>query len=286
MGGARDRWIGWSPVQRTRRLRFVANNQRFCVLPAGQVPNLASATLAAALRSLPGDWDAMWGHPVVLAETFTDPAHHHGGCYRAANWAQVGETAGWARSNGSYVHHGQPKAVWVRELRRHSRHMLAGVFDHPVFTGHPKRTPIIDCNLLDFESGTGLLARLDRLPEHRHARGIRHSVTSIIAVAVVATLSGAKSYRGIGEAAADLPQEVLARLRCKFHPTRRCYVPPAEHTIRTALQQVDGDKLDTVIGAWITDQDLAARLASKARPGLVGVAVDGKWLRGTAPPRS
>ena len=89
MVSARDRWIGWSSAQRSRRLRFVANNQRFCVLPVGQVPNLASATLAGSLRSLPDDWNAMGGHPVVLAETFTDPARHHGGCYRASNWAQV-----------------------------------------------------------------------------------------------------------------------------------------------------------------------------------------------------
>lgn len=285
---ARDRWVGWSSAQRVRRLRFVANNQRFCVLPAGRVPNLASATLGAALRSLPDDWAAMWGHPVVLAETFTDPARHAGGCYRAANFEMVGSTAGWGRSNGSYVHHGRVKAVWVRALRRRARPMLAGVFDHPVFTGHPRRSPIIDCNLLDFESEAGLLARLDRLPEHRSARGIRHSVSSIIAVAVVATLSGAKSYRAIGEAAADLPQEVLARLGCRFHPVRGCYIAPAENTIRTNLQRVDADALDTVVGGWVADQDLAARVAAAADPtnettaDPVGVAVDGKWLRGTA----
>jgi len=278
---ARDRWIGWSAQQRTRRLRFVANNQRFCVLPAGRVPNLASATLAAAMRALPGDWQALWGHPVVLVETFTDPARHAGGCYRAANFTLAGETAGWRRSNGTYVHHGQPKTVWVRELRRGSRRMLGGVFDHPVFTGHPRRKPIIDCNLLDFESGTGLLARLDRLPEHRSARGIRHSVASIIAVAVVATLSGAKSYRGIGEAAADLPQDVLARLGCRFHPVRRCYVAPSENTLRTNLQRIDGDALDAVVGSWIADQDLNARITAATTNGPVGVAVDGKWLRGT-----
>ena len=285
---ARDRWVGWTLAQRKRRLRFVANNQRFCVLPSGRVPNLASAVLAAAMRSLPDDWVAMWGHPVVLAETFTDPARHAGSCYRAANFAMVGETAGWGRSNGSYVHHGHVKAVWVRELRRGSRHLLAGVFDHPVFTGHPRRRPIIDCNLLDFESDAGLLARLDRLPEHRSARGIRHSVSSIIAVAIVATMSGAKSYRGIGEAAADLPQEVLERLGCRFHPVKRCYIAPSENTLRTTLQKIDADALDMVVGAWIADQDLTARVAAtgtdknnknKAEP--VGVAVDGKWLRGT-----
>ncbi len=287
MVSARDRWIGWSPAQRTRRLRFVANNQRFCVLPAGRVANLASAVLARSLRSLSADWEQAWGHPVVLAETFTDPARHHGGCYRAANFAMVGRTAGWGRSNGSYVHHGVIKAVWIRELRRGSRSMLAGVFDHPVFTGHPRRKPIIDCNLLDFESGTGLLARLEALPEHRKARGIRHSVSSIVAVAIVATMSGAKSYRGIGEAAADLPQEVLGRLGCKFHPLRDRFIAPSENTIRTALQTMDADALDAVIGSWVADQDLTARLEAGGTSGdgktqLVGVAVDGKWLRGTA----
>jgi len=284
MVSARDRWIGWAPHQRARRLRFVANNQRFCVLASGRVPNLASAVLGAALRRLPADWEAMWGHPVVLAETFTDPARHSGGCYRAANFAMVGETVGWGRSNGSYVHHGHPKAVWARELRRHSRAMLSAVFDHPVFTGHPRRAPIIDCNLLDFESDRGLLARLDRIADHRSARGIRHSVTSIIAVAVVATMSGAKSYRGIGEAAADLPQEVLARLGCRFHRARGCYIAPAENTIRTNLQAIDGDALDAAVGAWVADQDLTARVtatAGHAPAELVGIAVDGKWLRGT-----
>jgi hypothetical protein len=287
MVSARDRWLGWSPDQRTRRLRFVANNQRFCVLPERRVTNLASAVLARSMRSLSADWEQVWGHPVVLAETFTDPARHHGGCYRAANLTMVGETAGWGRSNGSYVHHGVKKAVWVRELRRNSRPMLAGVFDHPVFTGHPRRKPIIDCNLLDFESGTGLLARLEALPERRKARGIRHSVSSIVAVAIVATMSGAKSYRGIGEAAADLPQEVLGRLGCRFHRTQRRFIAPSENTIRTALQTMDADALDAVVGSWVADQDLTARLEAGGTSGdgpeqLVGVPVDKKWLRATA----
>ena len=67
MVSARDRWIGWTAPQRTRRLRFVANNQRFCVLPSGRVRNLASATLAAALRRLPADRGGLGDDPGAAA---------------------------------------------------------------------------------------------------------------------------------------------------------------------------------------------------------------------------
>jgi len=43
---ARERFIGWNEEAKSRRLRFVLNNQRFCVLPGRRRPNLASAVLA------------------------------------------------------------------------------------------------------------------------------------------------------------------------------------------------------------------------------------------------
>src|ERR1017187_2889306 len=54
--GPRDRFIGWSPEVQLRRLRFVASNQRFCILPAGRRQNTASAVMARALRRLSSDW--------------------------------------------------------------------------------------------------------------------------------------------------------------------------------------------------------------------------------------
>ncbi|MDD2676572.1 MAG: DUF4338 domain-containing protein [Methylacidiphilaceae bacterium] len=39
----RDRWIGWSAVQRVERLELIVQNRRFLLLtPKGQAPNLAS----------------------------------------------------------------------------------------------------------------------------------------------------------------------------------------------------------------------------------------------------
>ena len=75
---ARDAWVGWAPEQQFRRLHLVANNCRFLVLPAGRVPNLASRALALSLRRLSDDMEAVFGHPVLLAETFVDPSRFTG----------------------------------------------------------------------------------------------------------------------------------------------------------------------------------------------------------------
>jgi hypothetical protein len=49
---ARDEFVGWSREQQYARLRHVANNQRFCVLPAGRRPTLASVVLSRVLARL------------------------------------------------------------------------------------------------------------------------------------------------------------------------------------------------------------------------------------------
>ncbi len=71
--GPRDRWIGWDDDTRHKRLKFLANNSRFLMLPEVRVKNLASQILAANLKGLPGDWVKAYGHPVWLTETFIDP---------------------------------------------------------------------------------------------------------------------------------------------------------------------------------------------------------------------
>ncbi|MGH9293888.1 MAG: Druantia anti-phage system protein DruA, partial [Acidimicrobiales bacterium] len=53
----RDAFIGWSDEQHFRRLRYVTNNQRFCVLPAGRQHNLASNVLAKTLKRLASDFE-------------------------------------------------------------------------------------------------------------------------------------------------------------------------------------------------------------------------------------
>jgi hypothetical protein len=287
---ARDRWLGWSDSQRRDRLRFVANNQRFCVLGEQPPSNLASGVLARSLRRLPVDFTRLWGFPVLLAETFVDPSRHVGTCYRAANFTYVGDTSGWSRRHDTWVWNGQPKRVYVRELHRYARRLLSGPDPGGVLVGRDlstmtptrKAAVIAEINQLDLTSPGGLLERIAReVPDPRDPRGIRHSVTSIVAIAAVAVIGGAKSFRAIGEAAADLPAQVLERLRCRVRPNSgNVRVAPAESTIRRNLARLDGDALDRCLNRWLLDELAAGRLDPDGE--LAAIALDGKWLRGTA----
>lgn len=113
----RDRWIGWTPQQQRRRLKLVANNSRFLVLPDKAVPNLASKALRLVLDRLSDDWQARYGHPILAVETFVDPAQFCGTVYTANGWIELGQTDGWGRTRRDYyVKHGKPKRLFVREL--------------------------------------------------------------------------------------------------------------------------------------------------------------------------
>ena len=92
--GARDRWIGWDFRTQYDRQHLIANNSRFLILPDRRAPNLGSRVLALCERRLAADWPARFGHPLVLLETFVDPARFRGAVCRAANWTRVGRTRG------------------------------------------------------------------------------------------------------------------------------------------------------------------------------------------------
>lgn len=279
---ARDGWVGWSREQQYARLRFVANNQRFCVLPEGRVTNLASAVLARALRRLGGDYLAAYGHRVVAVETFTDPARHSGACYAAAGFVPVGSTLGFGRSAGRYHHHGSPKRVWLRPLHRHAVKILSASFDHPLLGR--SETRMADLTALPLSGpGDGLLEAFAGLSDPRKRRGIRHKIASIMTMCVAAALTGAQGYTAIAEAVADLPQDALARLGARRHPKTGAYVAPSEPTIRRAIQAVDADQADTLVGGWLARQVRDGRIKAGELGGRLAIAVDGKWLNGSWP---
>lgn len=120
----RDKFIGWSPLQRKTHLAGIANNSRFLILPWVEVKNLASHVLAKALSRLSHDWEQRFGKRLWLVETFVDPSRYKGTCYRAANWQFIGQTAGSGKQGKGYIHHGAIKEVYVYALKPRFRKLI------------------------------------------------------------------------------------------------------------------------------------------------------------------
>jgi len=124
---------------------------------------------------------------------------------------------------------------------------------------------MIDVNRLPLEGQGGLMDLLKTIVDPRKPRGVRHPVATIVAIALCAALSGARSFCAIAEWAQALSREGLRTLGSKRK------TPPSEPTIRRVLQRLDADRLDAHIGQWLAAQNpLAGR----------GLAVDGKTVRG------
>ena len=266
--GARDRWIGWTPEQQWKRLRFVTNNQRFLILPGCRVPNLASRVLSLNLKRLSQDWQEFHGHPVVLAETFVDQSRFAGVCYRAGGWVPLGQSRGFGRNAGQYFHHGQSKTIFVYPLVKNAQSLLSSAFLPPEL--QKGGCALLDLNSARLDGEAGLLEVLAQVKDPRKRRGIRHDQVSILAVATCACLSGARSFAAIAQWAANLSQPLLERLGCRWNFNRGKRLPPSEPTLRRTLQSIDADEVDNRIGAWLAEQ-------SKGE----AVAVDGKTLRGS-----
>jgi predicted transposase YbfD/YdcC len=126
---------------------------------------------------------------------------------------------------------------------------------------------------------------LAAVPDPRRAKGRRHPLAFVLALAACAVLAGAKSLTAIAEWAADAPAAVLAALGA---PNREPSGPtaPAEATVRRILQRIDGDALDAAIGAWLAarapDRPLSGQEPGK--PARRSLAVDGKTIRGARRP--
>jgi len=261
----RDQWIGWDRALQFRRLQLIANNVRFLILPDCHEPNLASRLLALNLKRLSKDWQRYFGHPLLLAETFVDAARFAGTCYRAAGWQLLGTTRGFAKNNRRYWHHGQPKLVFVRPLVTNAVSRLTAPFLPPLTWQRKESACMIDVNRLPLEGQGGLMDLLKTIVDPRKPRGVRHPVATIVAIALCAALSGARSFCAIAEWAQALSREGLRKLGSKRK------TPPSEPTIRRVLQRLDADRLDAHIGQWLAAQNpLAGR----------GLAVDGKTVRG------
>ena len=122
----RDRFIGWTAEQRQKHLARVANNTRFLILPWVRVPALGSWMLGRVAARIGRDWQAKYGHPVVVLETFVEQSRFRGTVYRAANWQWVGRTQGRSRQDRHSCLQVAVKDIYLYPLRRDFRQALQG----------------------------------------------------------------------------------------------------------------------------------------------------------------
>lgn len=268
----RERWLGWSARQRARRLGLVVNNSRYLVLPERQrYPNLASRVLGRCLRRLSADWQAHWGHPVLVVESFVDESQYRGTCYRACGFEPVGATGGFARtSRDFYEEHGQPKQLYLRALVPEAPRWLRQArlpaalapYEAEVTGPCPFRAPALE----------SLLERLGALPDSRRGHGLRHRQRFVVACAVVATLMGACGYRAFENTAQKFTQRQLRALGCWPDEADGAYDPPSDSTFQRVIHRLDASRVATIVGEWLAEQEVGA---------LGRLAVDGKVLRGS-----
>lgn len=267
----RDRWLGWSATHRVERQKLVVQNRRFLVLAEkAQTPNLASQTLAAALRALSEQWLAVFGYRPLLAESFTDPEAHEGTCYKASNWQPVGFSAGYSRHRADfYVPNERPKRLWLFPLdpqaRRHLRAAQLPADCQPGVIAPPSGVlPLLQPHVLS------LLEVLQRAPDPR-AGNTRFRIGAVLTLVAMALLAGRRDIAELARFATTLrpaQRRLLGLPRRKG--TRAFYEVPRYGVFYAVLTRLDSEAFATLLGDWL--QAHAGTLPQ-------ALALDGKMIR-------
>ena len=121
----RDNYIGWDKPTRRKNLHLIVNNARFLILPWVHSKNLGSRILSLASKRICTDWQERYNYYPVLLETFVEKQRFKGTCYKAANWACVGDTRGRGKL-GDKDGEVPIKSVWLYPLCKDFRNRLSG----------------------------------------------------------------------------------------------------------------------------------------------------------------
>ena len=239
----RDRWIGWDFRSQYGRLKLIANNSRFLILPDWHRPNIGSRVLSLTERRVVADWQTRFGHSLLLLETFVDSRRFHGGVYRAANWMELGLTRGYRRTRKGYSAEADvPKRVFVRPLCRDAREQLTHTSrDCFQLTGGPKI-------MLNAEQMRLLPQCFKTITDPRRSQGRRHPLSVVLGISAGATLCGMRGYKAISDWADALGQKARERFGCRRENGR--YVVPSEFVIRDCLVRIEPGALDLALNTW------------------------------------
>ena len=266
----RDQWVGWTRAQCDRRLCLVVNNSRFLILPAARLPNLGSRVLRLTLQRLGADWQAQYGHPVLVVETFVDPEQFCGTVYTANGWQELGLTDGWGRCRRDYyVQHDKPKRLFVREVVKNARRSLQAEHLKP--------------DLAEVEKKAGarcyhkcpeiraLTEHFKALPEYR-GRVESYPVWSLVTLMLLALLCDApRGQKDLAKLARRLTQHQRRALGIRPNPQN--YFPaPSQSTFSRLLAGLNARRLNQVL------LDLQSQVRGQPPPEEL-IAVDGKEPR-------
>ena len=267
----RDLWISWSASQRVERLKLVVQNRRFLLLAAkGQSPNLASQSLGAALRALPGQWREHFGYRPLLAESFTDPEAYAGTCYKASNWEPVGFSAGYSRHRADfYVVHERPKKLWLRELSPQARTQLRAPQVpeecRPGLVAPPAGVlPVTSPQM------KSLLDVFRRAPDPRDSNA-QYRTGPVLTLLAMALLAGRRDIAEIARFATTLTQPQRRQLGLpRKQGTRAFHKVPGYGVFYALLTRMDPEPFAALLSQW-----LLARAGTLPQ----ALAMDGKMIR-------
>ncbi|NUN52834.1 MAG: DUF4338 domain-containing protein [Planctomycetaceae bacterium] len=267
----RDEWVGWTHPQRAGRLGLLVQNRRFLVLADARMPNLASRSLALAVRHLPEHWESLWGYRPLLAETFTDIEAFEGTCYKAAGWEPCGLTKGFGRHRADfYREHDRPKKLWLKALSRNARVILRAT-DLPAAYRPGMEARSAERTLpLKRREIDSLREALREVPDPRSANRC-WPISVLLSLVCVALLAGRRNLAEIHRFGQFLTQQQRGWLG--FLPKkggvggRRA---PSYQALYNLLRQLDPELLATVLNRWL----------ERSRGNLPhALALDGKYVR-------
>jgi predicted transposase YbfD/YdcC len=207
---------------------------------------------------------------VLAVESFVDESRYRGVCYRACGFEAVGLTAGYKRSSRDFYHeHGEPKQLYLRELRPGARALMRrGRWPADLAEQEEKVAGPCPFRAGEIES---LLERFRQLVDTRRGHGLRHRQAFVLTCASVAVLMGAGGYKAIEDTCKKFTQRQLRAMGCQ--PDRHgWYRPPSDSTFFRVLGKLDAEQFDRIVGRWLLEQEFSA---------VAHLAIDGKTLRGS-----
>jgi hypothetical protein len=202
-----------------------------------------------------------------------DPEQFRGTTYQVSGWTLLGKTKGFQRSQRDfYEAHGQPKQLWVRELREGARTILRGRnLPEACRACEQDRPPDCPQSPAELSQMKGFFGDL---PEW-HVRKPDFPIASLVAVTVCALLCKVcLGQRDLAGFARNLTRDQMKALRFPRDWSSRIhrYTPPSESTFARMLQHLDNQALQRALLRWL-DQ-----LLGKRDPKGDQVSADGKEL--------